>query len=161
MKLVNIVLNILFIVIQCTWGIIQTFVGAIYFILNFKGSKHIFYKGVIVTFWKKKVGFSMGLFIFIPPEPRFYNAEKYNYTKEELQERLMIHEYGHSIQSLISGPLYFVVIGITSSIWSFSPKYSELRKNKSVSYFDFYTEKWANNLGESVTGKKSMERIDV
>ena len=161
MKLVNIILNILFIVIQCTWGIIQTLVGAIYCILNFKDSKHIFYKGDIVTFWEKKVGLSMGLFIFVPPEPRFYDEEKYNYTKEELQERLMIHEYGHSIQSLILGPLYFVVIGLTASIWSFSPKYSELRKNKSVSYFDFYTEKWANHLGELVTGKKSMERIDV
>ncbi len=110
--------------------------------------------------WKKKAGFSMGLFIFVPPEPRFYNSEKYNYSREELEERLMIHEYGHSIQSIILGPLY-VIMAVFAIIWSFSPKYSEIRKNKSVSYFDFFTEKWANHLGELVTGKKSMERIDI
>ena len=161
MSLKRSIKNILFIFIQCTWGIFQTIVGCIVFMLNYKNSKHFFYNGVIVTLWNKKAGFSLGLFIFVPPEPRFYNAEKYNFSKDELIERLMIHEFGHSIQSLILGPLYFVVIGLVSSIWSFSSKFSKLRKNKSVSYFDFYTEKWANYLGELVSGKKSMERIDI
>lgn len=40
---------------------------------------------------EQKAGFSLGLFIFVPPEPRFYNREKYSFTNEELQERLMIH----------------------------------------------------------------------
>ena len=152
--------NIIFIIIQCTWGIIQTIYGFIMFITNYKNSKHIFFKGEIVTFWEKSAGFSMGLFIFVPPKPRFYN-KKYNYSKEELKERLMIHEYGHSIQSLILGPLYLIIIGIPATIWSFSKKYNEIKKNKKISYFEFYTEKWANYLGEKVTNKKSMEQIDI
>ena len=75
--------------------------------------------------WNKKAGCSLGLFIFVPPEPRFYNSEKYNYSIEELQERLMIHEFGHSIQSLILGPLYFIVVGVVSVVWSFILKSKE------------------------------------
>lgn len=160
-KVYKAVLYILFVIIQCTWGIIQTLVGAIIFAINYSGNEHLFYNGVFVTMWKKKAGFSMGLFIFVPPEPRFYNSEKYKYSADELKERLMIHEYGHSIQSLILGPLYFPVVGLPSSVWSFSPKYQKLRNDRNVSYFDFYAEKWANHLGERVSGKKSMERIDI
>jgi hypothetical protein len=62
-----------------------------------------------------------------------------------------VHEYGHTIQSLILGPLYLFVIGIPSIIWCNSKKCVKLRKEKGVSYFDFYPEKWANFLGEKIT----------
>ena len=39
------------------------------------------------------------------------------------------HELGHSIQSRILGPLYLLVIGLPSS------------------YYSFYTERWADHLG--------------
>lgn len=158
MRVTNI-LNVFTVLLQCSWGCIQTIVGAVVFLLNYRNNKHYFYNGVVVTMWDKKAGFSLGLFVFVPPKPRFYNSEKYNYSIEELQERLMVHEFGHSIQSLILGPLYFVVIGVVSTVWSFILKNKE--KYKDVSYFDFYTEKWANQLGELVLGRKSMERIDV
>ena len=155
----NVIFYVFTIIIQCSWGCIQTIIGAVVFLLNFRNNKHFFYKGVVVTMWDKKAGCSLGLFIFVPPEPRFYNSKKYNYSIEELQERLMIHEFGHSIQSLILGPLYFVVIGVVSALWSIILK--NKKKHKDVSYFDCYTEKWANQLGELVSGKKSMERIDI
>ena len=52
------------------------------------------------------------------------------------------HEYGHSRQSMILGPLYLFVIGIPSLIWAaiFRPGYGR-------SYYDFYTERWADKLG--------------
>ncbi len=52
-----------------------------------------------------------------------------------------LHEYGHSIQSRILGPLYLIVIGIPSIIWA---AYWNPTKG---SYYKFYTEKWANKLG--------------
>ena len=149
------------VLLNCTWGIIQTIAGAVVFILNHKNNEHFFYKGVIVTKWSRKAGLSLGLFIFVPPTPRFYNCEKYHFTDEDLQERLIVHEYGHSVQSSILGSLYFIVIGLTSSIWSFCQRINESEKKDKVSYFTFYTEKWANYLGEKVTGKKSMENIDI
>ena len=160
MKAKQILFNIVFIIVQWTWGILQTLYGALVFLINIRNGKHFFFNGAIATLWNKNAGFSMGMFIFIPPKPRFYNAEKYDYSEEELRERLTVHEYGHSIQSMILGPFY-VLMAIAACIWSFSPKYSELRKNNQVSYFDFFTEGWANSLGEAVTGKKSMERLDV
>ena len=52
------------------------------------------------------------------------------------------HERGHSIQSMILGPLYLVVIGIPSLLWAawWNPK-------RSMDYYWFYTEKWADKLG--------------
>lgn len=142
--------NCIFLILNCTWGILQTVVGTIVFTLNYRNNEHFFYKGVIVTRWSKKAGLSLGLFIFVPPEPKFYNREKYSLTNEELQERLMIHEYGHSVQSLILGPFYLFVIGITSSIWALSKKYKELRKKNNISYFHFLLKSgliiWAKKL---------------
>lgn len=80
---------------------------------------------------------------------------------KELSQRLLVHEYGHTIQSLILGPFYLIVIGIPSTLWGFLPFLNEKRKNEGLSYFSFYTEKWANCLGEKVTGEKSMENLII
>lgn len=52
------------------------------------------------------------------------------------------HEFGHTIQSKILGPLYLLVIGSPSIIHAALHKY--ICKNKD--YYHFWTEKWANNL---------------
>ena len=142
-----------YILIQCTWGIIQTIAGFVMFLIS-TGSNHAWYNGAVATFWNKPFGISLGLFIFIPPKARFYNSEKYNFSDEEIQSRLLVHEYGHTYQSLILGPLYFLVAGLPSVIWG-------MVKRPGRSYFSFYAEKWANHLGEKHTGLKSMETIDI
>lgn len=56
------------------------------------------------------------------------------------------HELGHTIQSKILGPLYLIVIGIPSITYCGLRRiFPSLRKKN---YYDFYTEKWANNLSE-------------
>ena len=56
------------------------------------------------------------------------------------------HELGHTIQSKILGPLYLIVIGIPSITYcSLRRIFPSLRKKN---YYNFYTEKWANNLSE-------------
>lgn len=52
------------------------------------------------------------------------------------------HEYGHTLQSLILGPLYLLVIGLPSVLWNLY-----CRINTTQDYYWFYTEKWANALG--------------
>lgn len=54
------------------------------------------------------------------------------------------HEWGHTRQSLILGPLYLIVIGIPSIIWAATHR--TIAPN--TDYFDFFTEKWANKLGD-------------
>lgn len=52
------------------------------------------------------------------------------------------HEWGHSRQSLYLGWLYLLIIGLPSLIWA-----SVYDSGWRVSYYDFYTEKWADRLG--------------
>ena len=56
------------------------------------------------------------------------------------------HELGHTIQSKILGPLYLIIIGIPSITYcGLRRLFPSLRKKN---YYNFYTERWANNLSE-------------
>ena len=60
--------------------------------------------------------------------------------------KIVKHELGHTIQSKILGPLYLIVIGIPSITYCGLRRiFPSLRKKN---YYNFYTEKWANNLSE-------------
>lgn len=152
--------RILYCLVQCTWGILQTTLGLFNFMLHIR-SRHYFYHGAVITEWNDKSSVSLGMFVFVTKEPYFYDKLKNEYTMEELSERLLVHEYGHTIQSLILGPLYLIVVGIPSTLWGFLPSFNRKRKNEGLSYFSFFTEKWANYLGEQVTGEKSMESFVI
>ncbi len=145
--------SILYKICQCTWGIVQSLIGFIVLLINFK-NKHFWYHGALVTVWESKTSISLGLFVFITSEPFF--AKKYEdvISVEELSNRLLVHEYGHTIQSLILGPLYLLIIGIPSTLWGFLG--GKKRKDKQIPYGSFFTERWANYLGELVTGEKSI-----
>lgn len=149
--------RILYVLIQCTWGILQTLLGFILFLINIK-SKHFIYHGAIITRIKGSTSISLGLFAFValdlPKDKRTDNR----IPDAEVESRTMVHEYGHTIQSLILGPLYLLVIGIPSSIWAI---YMAKQKDNRKSFYSFYTEKWANHLGEKVTKQKSMENAIV
>ena len=84
----------LFILIQCTWGMLQTLIGLGFFIANRKCS-HRMYRGCIDTQWNHTGGLSLGLFIFTPKDSQ-NNAQL-----------IRVHEYGHCIQSLLLGPLSY------------------------------------------------------
>lgn len=149
-----------YIILQCTYGIIQSLLGFFVFMLNVK-EKHFMYHGAVVTVWKSKSSVSLGMFVFVTESPYFYDKLKGIYTEEELSKRLLVHEYGHTIQSLILGPLYLIVMGVPSTMWGFLPSLHNKRVEKQISYFSFFTERWANYLGEKVTGEKSMENLVI
>ena len=138
---------------QCTSGILQTFLGLIMFMIHFK-SQHYSYHGAIITEWNDKSSMSLGLFVFVTSEPFFAKKYEGQISVDELSNRLLVHEYGHTIQSLILGPLYLIVIGIPSTVWGFVGV--KKRKNEQLPYGAFFTEGWANRLGEQVTGEKSI-----
>lgn len=129
--------RLLYVIIQCSWGIIQTLLGLFVFLFYFK-NKHYRYKGSIATEWQRYDGLSLGLFIFIPANISI-NKKEYIYR----------HEYGHTIQSLILGPFYLLVIGLPSLLWNKLPRYNKIRNNTNRSYYDFYTEKSANYFGKN------------
>ena len=59
-------------------------------------------------------------------------------------EQVLEHEYGHTIQSKILGPLYLIIIGIPSITWAGLRRL--IPSLREYSYYSFYTEKWANKL---------------
>ena len=90
--------RILYCLVQCTWGILQTTLGLFNFMLHIR-SRHYFYHGAVITEWNDKSSVSLGMFVFVTKEPYFYDKLKNEYTMEELSRRLLVHEYGHTIQS--------------------------------------------------------------
>lgn len=145
---------------QFTWGFLQSLLGLLNFLIHIK-DKHYFYHGAVITEWKNKSSVSLGMFVFVTSEPYFYEKLKSDYTKDELSYRLLVHEYGHTIQSPILGPLYLIVIGIPSTLWGFLPYTNRMRREKKISYFSFFTERWANELGERATNQKSMDNLVI
>ncbi len=141
--------KIVFCVLQFTYGIIQNIVGLVVFIWYRKERHEKFFEG-IVTFvdadnlsWG---GISLGCFIFI-------NAKR----EVNTINKTIVHEYGHTIQSALLGPLYFLVIGLPSFIWCNSSRFKKMRQDKNISYFSKFPENWANKLGERYTGLEAPQ----
>lgn len=139
-KMVDGLKRFLYGIIQCTWGLPQTLLGFAVFLWCRRSSRS-FYHGALVTEWKRNTGLSLGLFLFVP--------------RGKTGQEFLVHEYGHTIQSLFLGPLYLFLIGIPSAIWCNLSWCDNMRKKKELSYHDLYTERWANRLGERTTGEKA------
>lgn len=135
----NCMKKILYTILQLIWGLPQTVLGFAVF-LRWRNAPHFCYHGAIVTEWKKRTGLSLGLFLFVP--------------EGALGKDFLVHEYGHTIQSLLLGPLYLLVIGLPSAVWCNLPWCVALRKNKKISYRSFYTEHSADRWGERATGEQ-------
>ena len=130
------ILRILYTLLQLTWGLPQTLLGALLF-LRYRKCRHRIYKGAVWTGWPKRSGVSLGLFIF----------SKAPVVEEELW--LMRHEYGHTLQSLMLGPLYLLVIGIPSFFWANLPFIRKAVREGRLKESALYTEAWANRLGRA------------
>ena len=123
--------------IKATWEFPQNALG---FIVNriYKATPYTTYKDANVYSWKQNGGMSLGKYIFVPFEntidPTLYGIQEY-----------IKHEYGHTIQSKYLGWFYLLVIGLPSIIWCSCFEGYRVRTGKS--YYDFYTESWANKLG--------------
>ena len=66
-----------------------------------------------------------------------------------------IHEYGHTWQCLVLGPLYYLVVAIPSAFWC--NVMGGWRKKHNVSYYKLYCEAWANAWGQKFTGMEMVQ----
>lgn len=113
------------------WQLPQIILGWIVS-LFFKCPKTLKYKDSTIRICPKfPGGISLGKTVIVKKGP--YSKDTWNTVK---------HEYGHTIQSKYLGPLYLLIIGIPSFLWA---GYTLI--NKRVNYYKFYTEKWADKLG--------------
>ena len=142
----------LFLLLQCTWGVLQTAAGAAVF-LRFRNCPRFRFHGALVTVYPLYSSLSLGPFIFLTDKPPRDRSGQI--PDPEVPQRLLVHEYGHTVQSLLLGPLYLPVVGLPSALWNHLPSCRRLRR-RNVSYFSFVTERTANYLGEKTTGEPSM-----
>lgn len=150
-----IITQILYILLQCTWGLPQTLAGFCYFLINIRHPHHFFH-GSVVTEVYGNMCVSLGMFVFVASDRGPIERTPDGMPDNSLFRRLMVHEYGHTIQSIILGPLYLFIIGIPSAIWCNLSYFQKQRAENNKSYYSFYTENHANILGEKVTGEKAM-----
>lgn len=118
------------------WQLPQNLLGLLYKVFT---KSEVSYQipinlGSCYTFYdnKYKGSVSLGNYIFLS-----------NYAQSDSFTRN--HEVGHHKQSLLLGPLYLLIIGIPSIIWAILYNMFPCINSK-YNYYDFYTEKWANNL---------------
>lgn len=130
--------KILIEIIQWSWCLPQTLVGLIVKWI-YKGKKEFYcttdnkgyYEYTAYISYKMSGAISLGKYIILGRYSNNYNTYK--------------HEYGHQKQSFILGWLYLIVIGLPSLIWCTC--FGKYRTKHNISYYSFYTEKWANKLG--------------
>ena len=106
------ILQFFYLVLQFTWGAIQNVLGFLLFLKNIRCEHEGDWGGV-----------SLGAFIFI-------NGKR----GDEYKKTVSVHEYGHTIQSLILGPLYLFVVGIPSFVWCNNKKCIAYRQEQNKYY---------------------------
>ena len=121
----------LYVLLQCTWGLPQTLVGlVVYLICRARGCERFFFGGAVCTEWHRNDGVSLGLFIFCPPGGGIH-----------------LHEYGHTFQSLFLGPLYLMLVSLPSLVWAGLPAFRRMRRVRRVPDSRLWCEGWADRLG--------------
>ena len=111
--------------VQWSWGLPQTLIGAALYLAHRK-EDHFDYKGATATSWNREGAVSLGKFIFVPRR-----------AGGQAGRFLLEHEYGHTLQSLILGPFYLLVVGFPSLIGCRLPLHDHRRE---------WYEVWANRL---------------
>ena len=114
-----------------TWCLPQTLLGLIIRGCGYKEIMAYDLQRYVLVRWLKSSMFSLGMYVFVPCDMM------------GIHEVHLHHEHGHSRQSLILGWLYLPVIALPSLIWHW---WYYAGKPKKVSYYWFYTERWANKL---------------
>lgn len=90
------------------------------------------YNGALVTFADRMpsyAGISLGVYVIL--------AKRFFTDSDSIQ-----HEWGHTRQSRMLGPLYLFVVGLPSLLWA-----AWWTPDRGVSYFSFWTERWADKIG--------------
>ncbi len=136
--------SLLYRVLQWTWGLPQNLAGGLlYLILRGKGRETFRYGMARGVKWSLQGSMGLGMFIF------------FGHDRSPRRENVLVHEYGHTLQSAVIGPLFLPVVGLPSVLWANLPVFIRMRRKGRRDYDDFYPEKWADIWGEKETGLPS------
>ena len=129
-------LNTLKEILLYIWQLPQNLLGLIMMLFMLpQGSKEKYKSINYIISQNMSGGISLGNYVIL----------SYIYKDKEKHKKTWDHEYGHTRDSRIFGPLYLIVIGLPSIIWAWL--YGTLIKPTANGYYKFYTEKRADRLG--------------
>lgn len=120
-------------VLGYTWEILQTIVGLIVWGVNLKRVESVSHMGwaVVVRLNGIMWGVSLGRIIIV---------------SDRSTEKTVMHELGHSKQSLMLGVLYLFIVGIPSGLRSLKFR-RKTKDKKGRGYYEAFPENWADKLG--------------
>lgn len=126
-------------VFQSIWELPQNILGMIVWLILIRKIAEVEIVQKRCFFNIPNFGISLGSFIFWSRSDSAIIAI-HNNNKE--------HEYGHSIQSLILGPFYLLVVGLPSiARVLYGMIFYAITKTRWQNYYAGYPENWANRLG--------------
>ena len=131
--------RIMFYLLQFTWGLTVNLAGLLVFLCCRRRFPGKMFRNAVVTGLPGNHGsLSLGIFIFLSVQD----------TRES--GRLCAHEYGHTVQCLFLGPLYWVVVALPSVIWYHI--FAGYRKKHNIPYDALFCERWATAWGGRWSG---------
>lgn len=126
--------------LQLTWGIIQTLIGGIVLCVLFPfihKSHEVGYTTAYELKWNISAGFTIGPFIFIGKGCT----------------GVIPHEYGHTVQNIMFGPLALFIVTIPSVIRYWTRIIQANRGKKLPPYDSVWFEGQATRLGNLCVGE--------
>lgn len=114
---------------QWSWGLPQSLLGLL-LLLRYRRRPRRLYRDALLVDWGKPGGISLGFVFFTG------------------RQKLAPHEYGHTRQSLLLGPLYLPVVGLPSFLWANLPVFRRLRRERGLPYSRLFCERWADRWGK-------------
>ena len=131
--------RILFYLLQFTWGLTVNLAGLLVFLFcRSRFHRKKFRNAIVTCLPGNRGGLSLGIFIFLSVCD----------TREV--DRICAHEYGHTIQCLLLGHLYWIVVAIPSVIWYHF--FAGYRKKRGIPYDTLFCERWATAWGKKWSG---------
>jgi len=100
--------------LSCTWGVIATAAGGVQaLVFLHRGLEPKFlHSNIYFENVREKGSNNLGPFFFLGEDAEYYTP---------------YHEAGHGLQNILMGPLYVVVVGISSELWyrNFTREYAD------------------------------------
>ena len=118
------------------WQLPQNLLGLIMMLFMIPYTSKEKYKGITYVVSKKMPsGISLGNYVILSE----------SYKDKKINHKTWNHEWGHTRDSRMFGPLYLIAIGLPSLIWAWM--YGSIIPRTYNGYYKFYTEKRADRLG--------------
>jgi len=124
-----------FYIFQFTWGLTVNLIGLLVFLCCRHSRRERFCNSIVTYLPSARGGLSLGIFLFLG---------------EREDPGLRVHEYGHTVQCLFLGPLYWAAVMLPSAVWYHC--FAGYRRSRRIPYDALYCERWATAWGKKWSG---------